>query len=130
MSTINEALKARIVALNTAAAGRVFNEYIEQEPELPAIGFARVGTPEARRAVDTARRLMERATFRVEVVASSTASADEVAKSIYDGLDGYRGTVLGVDILKVSRIFEGAASVQDGDHFLKIVQQDYEITYR
>lgn len=130
MSTINEVLRAKIIDLGTAASDRVFNEVIEQEPAMPAIGFVRTGTPAMPRAVDTGRRLMESATFRIEVVAESTASADAVADALYDGLDAWRGTVLGVDVLRCRRIFEGASSVQDGDKFLKIIQQDYELTYR
>jgi hypothetical protein len=130
MSTINEALRARIVALGTAAADRVFNEIIEQEPTMPAIGFVRTGTPEMGRAVDTGRRVLETATFRIEIIADSTASADAVGAALYAGLDGWRGTSAGVEVLRCVRTFEGAGSVQDGDLFLKIVQQDYELTFR
>ena len=37
MSSIEEAFKAKIVALGTAAGSRVFREVIEQEPVMPAI---------------------------------------------------------------------------------------------
>lgn len=130
MSTINEALRARIVALGTAAADRVFNETIEQEPQMPAIGFVRTGTPTMPRDVSTGRRLMESATFRIEVIAASTASADAVAEALYNGLDGWRGTSAGVEVMRCVRTFEGASSIQDGELFLKIVQQDYELTFR
>jgi hypothetical protein len=130
MSSITEALRARIVALGTTAGDRVFNETIEQEPTLPAIGFIRTGTPTAPRSVDTGRRMMETATYRLEIIAATSAAGDALAQALYDGLDGWRGTVLGVDVLRCRRTFEGSASVQDGDYFLKIVQQDYELTYR
>jgi hypothetical protein len=130
MSTIEEAFRARIVELATPAADRVYNEVIEQEPTMPAIGFQRTGTPAAQRAVDTGRRLFERATFRVEVIAATSASAASVSEALYAGLDGWRGTVLGVDVMRCQRTFEGSASIEDGDRFLKIVQQDFELTYR
>lgn len=97
---------------------------------MPSIGFVRTGTPTARRSVDTGRQLFERAQIRVEVVADSTADASAVAAALYAGLDGWRGTSLGVDILRCRRTFEGSASIQDGDRFLKIIQQDFELTYR
>ena len=130
MSTIEEAFRARIVALATPAGERIYNEFLEQEPTYPAIGFQRSGTPVTRRAVDTGRRLFERATFRVEVIAESSASASAVAEALYAGLDGWRGTSSGVDVMRCNRVFEGAASFEDGDRFLKIIQQDYELTYR
>lgn len=130
MSTIEEAFRAKIEALGTTAGSRIFNEFVEQEPQMPAIGFQRTGTPATRRSVETGRRLFERAAFRVEVLADTAADAATVADALYAGLDGWRGTSLGVDVLRCQRTFEGAASFQDGDKFLKIIQQDYELTYR
>lgn len=130
MSTIEEVFCAKIISLGTAAGSRVYNEFLEQKPTMPAIGFMRTNTPSVRRAVDTGRRIFESASFRVEVVAESAASAAAVAAALYAGLDGWRGTILDVDVMRCHRMFEGAASIEDGDQFLKIIQQDYDLTYR
>lgn len=130
MSSIEEAFKARIVTIATPAGDRVFREAIEQEPEMPAIAFTRTGGAPTTRDLATMQALLQRATFRVEVVADSTASAAAVCAALRAGLDGWHGASLGVDVLRCALIFEGEASYSDGDRFLKIVQQDYELTHR
>lgn len=130
MSSIEEAFKARVVALNTAAGARVFREVIEQEPVMPAISFVRTGGAPLPRLIDTGVPALQRATLRVEVIASTSASAETVGASLKAGLDGWRGTSLGVDVLRSACVFQGEASFVEGDLFLKIVQQDYELIYR
>lgn len=130
MSSVEEAFKAKLVALNTAAGSRVFREVIQQEPEMPAISFIRTGGSPMRREVSTGRPTLNRASFRVEVIASSSSAAESVAGALRTGLDGFRGTVSGVDILRCACVFQGDASYIDGDLFLKVVQQDFDVTYR
>lgn len=130
MSSIEEAFKAKIIDLGTAAGSRVFREVIEQEPVMPAISFVRVGGSVAPRALDTGIPVVQRASLRVEVIANSSASAESVTAALKTGLDGWRGTSAGVDVLRCALTFQGDASLVDGDLFLKIVQQDYELTYR
>lgn len=130
MSSIEEAFKARIAALGTPAADRVFREAIEQEPDMPAIAFTRSGGAPVGRDIATLAPLMQRATFRVEVIADSTASASAVCAALRAGLDGWHGTSLGVEVLRCVLTFEGEASYSEGDRFLKIVQQDYDVTHR
>lgn len=130
MSGIEEAFKARIVALATPAGDRVFREVIEQEPAYPSIAFQRTGGGPLQRDVATLQAMLQRATIRVEVLADSSASASSVVSALRAGLDGWRGASLGVEVLRCVLTFEGEASLVDGDQFLKIVQQDYEITHR
>lgn len=130
MSSIEEAFKARIVALNTAAADRVFREVIEQEPAMPAISFARTGGTPLARDMETRLPVLQRANLRVEIVANSSGSASGLAAALRAGLDGWFGTSAGVEVLRCACTFEGEASVAEGDLFLKIVQQDYELTFR
>jgi hypothetical protein len=138
MSSIEEAFRAKIVALNTDAGARVFREVIEQEPEMPAISFVRTGAPPMARLLETGVPCLQRANVRVEVIADTSASAESVTAALRAGLDGFRGTVSipdtspvgSVEILRCACVFQGDASYVDGDLMLKIVQQDYEITYR
>ena len=131
MSTIEEAFRARIVAATGLAENRVFNDIPEQQPPaLPIVYFSRKGTPTVRRAVDTGRQLFERAQFSVGVMADASGDASVVRKALYDGLDGWKGTSMGVDIMRCHRTFEGAAPISDGDFVLRIVEQDFEVTYR
>ena len=138
MSTIEEAFKARIVALNTDAGSRVFREVIQQEPVMPAISFVRTGGTPFRRAIDTGLPVLRRASIRVEVIANSSSSAESVTEALRAGLDGWRGTqsvpgtspMSTVQVLRCAMVFQGDASTVDGDLFLKIIQQDYEVTYR
>jgi hypothetical protein len=123
MSSIEEAFKAKIVDRDTAAGKRVFREVIEQEPEMPAIAFTRTGGTPMDRLLETGVPVLQRVNLRAEVIASTYASAEEVSAALRDGLDGWRGASLGVEVL-------GEASYVDGDKVLKIVQQDYELTYR
>lgn len=130
MSSIEEAFKAKIVALGTAAGSNVFREVIEQEPTMPAISFTRTGGAPMRRIIDSGVPCLNRANFRVEVIANTSASAESVAAALKAGLDGWRGTSSGVEVLRCAMGFQGDASYVDGDLVLKIVQQDYELTYR
>ena len=130
MSSIEEAFKAKIVALDTDAGENVFREIIEQEPTMPAISFTRTGGTPMRRDLATGIPVLHRANLRVEVIANSSASAESVASDLQTGLDGWRGTSSGVDVLRCALTFQGDASYTDGDMVLKIVQQDYEVTYR
>lgn len=130
MTTIEEAFKAKIEALATAAETRVFREVIEQEPVMPAISFVWTGGTPYRRNVETGIPVLRRAALRVEVIADSTASAESITEALRLGLDGWRGTQSGVDVLRCALVFQGDASHVDGDLVLKIVQQDYELTYR
>lgn len=97
---------------------------------MPAISFVRTGGAPQERDLATLQPLLQKATIRVEVIANTTASAADVCASLRAGLDAWRGTVLGVDVLRCALTFEGEASYVDGDLFLKIVQQDYELLYR
>lgn len=128
--SIEEAFKARIVELETDAEDRVYREVIEQQPDMPAISFLRTASPQAPRDVETGRQLLQRATIRVEVIANTLASSDAVAEALRDGLDGWHGTSAGVEVLRCALTFQGDASVADGDLLLRIVQQDYDVTYR
>lgn len=131
MSSIEEAFKAKIVALNTAAGSNVFREVIEQEPDaFPVISFTRTGAPPMPRLLESGVPCLQRATFRVEVLANTSASAELVTAALRTGLDGWKGTSADVEVLRCACVFQGDASYVDGDLFLKIVQQDYELTYR
>lgn len=139
MSSIEEAFKAKLVALDTDAGSNVFREIIEQEPAaLPVISFTRTGAPPMPRILETGVPCLQRANIRVEVIADSSATAESVTAALRAGLDGFRGpvTVPGtspegrVEVLRCACVFQGDASFVDGDLMLKIVQQDYELTYR
>ena len=128
--SIEEAVKAKIVDLQTDAEGRVFRGVIDQEPVMPAIAFWRTGSPEVRRDVETGQQLLQRATIRVEVIARTLAESDSVAEALRAGLDGWHGLSAGVEVLRCAMTFQGDASTADGDLLLRIVQQDYDVTYR
>lgn len=139
MSSIEEAFRAKIVALSTDAGSNVFREVIEQEPAaFPVISFTRTGAPPMPRLLETGVPCLQRANIRVEVIADSAASAESVTAALRAGLDGFRGTVSvtdtspvgSVEVLRCACVFQGDASYVDGDLMLKIVQQDYELTYR
>jgi hypothetical protein len=130
MSSIEEAFKAKLVALATGAGSNVFREVIEQEPDMPAISFTRTGGPPMRRILETGIPALQRANMRVEVIANNSASAESVSAALRAGLDGWRGTSSDVQVLRCACVFQGDASYVDGDLVLKIVQQDYELTYR
>ena len=137
MSSIEEAFKAKIVALNTAAGARVFREVIEQEPDMPAISFQRTGGAPMTRLLETGVPCLQRANIRVEVIAGTSGDAESVAAALKTGLDGWRGAATiptspqqTVEVLRCAMNFQGDASYIDGDLFLKIIQQDYELTYR
>lgn len=129
MSTIEEVFAAKLVALGTSAGDRVFREIIEQEPKLPAIAFWRTGGAVLPRLLDTGRPALERANIRVEVIANTSADAAAVADAIRDAFDGWVGDLLGRQIRHCGCVFAGEASFAEGDLFLKIVQQDYEIIF-
>jgi hypothetical protein len=131
MSSIEEAFKAKIVALATDAGSNVYREIIEQEPDsLPVISFTRTGAPPMTRLLETSVPVLNRANFRVEIIADSYADAESVASALKSGLDGWNGTSATVQVLRCAMVFQGDAAYSDGDKTLKITQQDYELTYR
>lgn len=132
--TIEEVLKARIVALNTAAAGRVYRDIIEQEPTLPAIGLSRTGGAGAVRGANGVP-LTETARITVATVAWSMADAMATAIALKDGLDGWTtqgspavaGTPTVLSCMLRSQLEQPEI---DGDHKLRVVFQDFEIKFR
>ncbi len=138
MISIEKALRAKIVSLNTDAGSRVLNEFPEQEPETPTIIFERVGSPMMRRLLETGVPALNQATYRVSIIAISTDTAEPVAAALKAGLDGWRGTVTipdtspaeSLDVLRCAMTYRGDSSLLDGDLFMKIIQQDYQLTYR
>jgi hypothetical protein len=139
MSSIEEAFKAKIVALATDAGSNVYREVIEQEPDsLPVISFTRTGAPPMVRLLETSVPVLNRANFRVEIIADSYADAESVASDLKAGLDGFRGAItvtasspqFTLTVLRCAMVFQGDAAYSDGDKTLKITQQDYELTYR
>lgn len=128
--SIEEAFQSKIIALGTAAGDRVFREVIEQEPTMPAVSVTRTGASPLPRLMETGKVALQRASIRVEVIANSAASAEAVSAALRDGLDGWRGTQSGVDVLHCGFVYQGDAAYVDGDMMLRIVQQDYELTFR
>lgn len=128
--SIEEAFQDKVISLGTAAGSRVFREVIEQEPVLPAISVVRTGASPLQRDVSTGKTVLDRASIRVEIIVDTSADADALSAALKDGLDGWRGTQSGVTVLHCGLVFQGDASVVDGDRFIRIVQQDYELTYR
>lgn len=127
--SIENAVIAKIVALNTGAAGRVYREIIVQEPTLPAVAVSRSGGQGFARALGTSP-LLHRASMRIEVVGATMAQVAPVADAIQAGLDGWTGNQSGVAVLnsRLSNRQENANG--DGDRVLRVVQMDFDLIYR
>lgn len=128
---IEEALRQRIEDLDTPAAGRIYREFIEQQPErLPVVCFQRTGGAPMRRDLVSGIPVLQRASIRVEIIAETSMSSAQMVAALRAGLDGWRGMSAGLEVLRCACVFEGEASFVDGDLKLKIVQQDYDLVYR
>lgn len=140
--TIEEVIKARIIALNTMAAGRVYRERIEQEPIMPAIAISRNGPATGARDA-SGSPLMKRAQITVAIVAFSMADAIAVAVVLAPdpntnspaGLDGWttqdEPPVAGVPVVNCCKLLsQQEASEIEGDSRLRVILQDYEIKFR
>ena len=127
--SIENAIIAKIVALNTGAASRVYREIIVQEPTLPAVAVSRTSGQGMARTLGN-NPLLHRAVLRIEVVGETMAQVAPVAAAIQAGLDGWRGTQSGVVVLnsRLSQHQENADA--QGDRTLRVVQQDFEFVYR
>jgi hypothetical protein len=127
--SIENAIIAKIVALNTGAASRVYREIIVQEPTLPAVAVSRTSGQGMARTLGN-NPLLHRAVLRIEVVGETMAQVAPVAAAIQAGLDGWRGTQSGVVVLnsRLSQQQENADA--QGDRTLRVVQQDFEFVYR
>ena len=127
--SIENAISAKIVALNTGAASRVYREIIVQEPTLPAVAVSRTSGQGMARTLAN-NPLLHRAVLRIEVVGETMAQVAPVAAAIQAGLDGWRGTQSGVVVLnsRLSQQQENADA--QGDRTLRVVQQDFEFVYR
>lgn len=131
--TIEELLKARIVALNTSAAGRVWRDVIEREP-LPAIGLSRTGGASSVRDASGVP-LTEISRITIATVDRDMAVAIATAAAIKAGLDGWntQGTppVAGTPTVLSCKLLSQLEQPEiDGDHTLRVVFQDFEIKFR
>lgn len=127
--SIENAIIARIAALGTNAGSRVYREVIVQEPELPAVAVSRLAGSGAAHDLSNAP-LLFRATLRVETIAESMAAVSPVASAVAAGLDGWRGTVSGVAVLRCRLTQQQEQAEAEGDRTFRVIQQDYELLYR
>lgn len=127
--SIENAIIAKIVSLNTGAAARVYREIIVQEPQLPAVAVSRVsGSGFARTLTNAA--LLQRAALRIEVVGETMAQVAPVAAAIVAGMDGWTGAQSGVTVLMSRLAQQQEQADAQGDRTLRVVQQDFEFVYR
>lgn len=132
--TIEELLKAKIVALATPAAERVYRDIIEQEPILPAIGLSRTGGAGSVRGANGVP-LTEVARITIATVAWAMADAMATALALKAGLDGWttQGSppVAGTPTVLSCKLLSQLEQPEiDGDHTLRVVFQDFEIKFR
>lgn len=127
--TIEEALKAKIIALATPAADRIYRDIIEQEPTLPALAISRTGGAGTARDTNGVP-MITMARITVGVVAWTTADATATADALKAGLDGWVGTQSTVVVLSCLLRSQHEMPEIDGDHKLRVVLQDYEIKFR
>lgn len=127
--SIENAVIAKIVALNTGAGARVYREIIVQEPTLPAVAISRTSGSGFARTLGN-NPLLFRATLRIEIVGETMAQVAPVADALQAGLDGWSGTQSGVAVLssRLSNRQENADA--EGDSVLRIVQMDFDFVYR
>lgn len=130
MSTIEEAVIARIKSLNTGAGARVFSEAIEQSVQLPAISVSRTNGAPLVRTHDAVYDGPMRSTFRIEVLNKTLGPARAVGTELRTGLHAWRGTSLGVEIMSCLLLSHAEASLVDGDDITRLVQQEYELIHR
>lgn len=128
--SIENAIIAKIAALNTGAGARIYREIIVQEPTLPAIAVSRTSGQGIARTLANNNPLLYRAVLRIETVGETMAQVAPVADAIRAGLDGWSGTQSGIVILlsRLSQQQEQADAM--GDRTMRIVQQDFEFVYR
>ena len=127
--SIENAIIAKIAALNTGAGARVYREIIVQEPTLPAIAVSRTSGQGIARTLGN-NPLLFRAVLRIETVGETMAQVSPVVEAIRVGLDGWSGPQSGVTILmsRLSQQQEQADAM--GDRTMRIVQQDFEFVFR
>jgi hypothetical protein len=127
--SIENALIAKIAALATGAAARVYREVIVQEPVLPAIAVSRISGAGMARTIANAP-LLQRAVLRVEVVGETMAQVSPVAAALAAGLDGWQGTQGAVTVLMCRLQQQQEQADAEGDRTFRVVQQDYDFIYR
>lgn len=127
--SIENAIIAKIVALNTGAGARVYREVIVQEPQLPAVAVSRTSGQGMARTLGN-EALLQRAVIRVETVGETMAQVAPVAAAIATGLDGWAGTQSGVTVLMSRRTQQQENADAMGDRTLRIIQQDFEFVFR
>ncbi len=127
--SIENAIIAKISALNTGAGSRVYREIIVQEPTLPAVAVSRTSGQGMARTLGN-NPLLFRAVLRIETVGETMSQVAPVVEAIRVGLDGWSGTQSGVTVLmsRLSQQQEQADAL--GDRTMRIVQQDFEFVYR
>jgi len=94
--TIEEALRSILVTAATTAGERIYPLSLPADPTLPAIVYTRISTPRLRSLTGFAGLARPRLQFLAW--ASSYAAAKVLADEIRTALDGYQGTVSGLQI--------------------------------
>jgi len=130
MATVKTALKDRLTSfaeLSALVGTRIFNMQVPQGTVRPYIMFRRSRTPE-RLASLQGPSGRARPWFECEIWADSADSMEAVATALRHALDGYRGTVSGVEI-------GGATLVNEEERFFVEVDlysttQVFEVTHR
>jgi hypothetical protein len=127
--SIENAIIAKVAALNTGAGSRVYREIIVQEPTLPAVAISRTSGQGMARTLGN-QSLLQRAVLRIEIVGETMAQVAPVAAAITSGLDGWSGTQSGVTVL-MSRLAQQQENADAmGDRTMRIIQQDFEFVFR
>lgn len=128
MATVNEALYELLTANAGVAAlvgDRVYPVKMPQKAAFPAIVYAKSGG--ARSHSNDGSSGFNRAVFALDCWAASLAQASAVANAVRLAVDGYRGTVLGVDFNGVFLV--GEEEGWDDDRAMAYASLDLEVLH-
>lgn len=119
----------QIVAINTAAQGRVHHQVIPQRTALPFVAVQRISGNQPLTLTGT--RLLERATLRVAIFATSYQTAELIERDIRTTFHGYRGTLGSTTIHSTSvQSTSDEVSFVDGDDVIKGTGIDLSFVYQ
>jgi len=113
----------------TAAGGRVHHQVIPQNVVLPFIACSQISGQQP--TTLDGRPLLARATIRVAIFAADYLTADQIAASIKDTLNGFRGRI-GSTVVHSTRVESTTDEVSfvDGDALIKGTGLDLFFVYQ
>jgi len=127
--SLEQGIKAALVAdadVNGLVSGRVAREILKENETLPAIVLSRVSTSQDETLTDVPS--LTRVRVQVDLYADSLSVVADLSDKVKALLNGHRGDLGGVSVMRCILQNQLDSGVFDGDEKSRRITQDYQFT--